>query len=340
MHSIILAGGRGTRLRPLTTTIPKPIVPLMNRPFAHYQINSLARAGISDVVLSLSYLPEVIQTVLGDGSDIGAKLQYAVEPIPLGTAGACRFAAAGFDGPVVVLNGDVFTDLDLTQMIRFHNENRSMATLALFPVADASAYGVVITDRSGRIVQFLEKPGPEAARKIGLTNINAGIYILEPEILDLIDDDQAVSFEYDTFARILELGLPFYGFIMQGNYWRDIGSPQSYLAAHMDCLAGAVKLPEDFLPLTSIRSEQAIIGKDCHLGKDVQILNCVVGPGTVVEEITYIENSVIWGNSRISARSHISSSLIGESCHIGRNVSLNNAILGNETVVADYSRSL
>lgn len=340
MHALILAGGKGTRLRPLTTQIPKPIVPLMNRPFAHYQIDSLVRSGIDDVVLSLNYQPDKISSILGDGSEIGAKLRFAVEPSPLGTAGAYKFAAGDFPGTTIVLNGDIFTDIDFAQILQFHQENRSMATLALYPVTDPTAYGVVVADEKGRIKQFVEKPSKELAKRLGACNINAGIYVLEPEILELVKPSEPTSFEYDIFPKILQLGLPFYGFVMSGNYWRDIGSPQSYLAAHMDCLSG-VMAPSFGTPFRQQETRglpMAIVSEDCLVSEGARIVNSVLGPGTHVEESALIENSVIWSNSRISSSAQIKSSVIGDRCHIGKNVSICNGVLGERTFLADYSR--
>src|SRR6202165_5431769 len=183
MQALILAGGKGTRLRPLTLYTPKPIVPICNRAFLLYQIDTLRRAGIVDITLSLSYQPQKIEQQLGDGSDFGVRLKYKVEPQPMGTAGAYKFAEELIREPTVVFNGDILTDLDLKTVIRQHKERNAVATIVLTPVEDASAYGVVETEKDGRVSRFLEKPKPDEST---CKNINAGTYVLEPQILELI----------------------------------------------------------------------------------------------------------------------------------------------------------
>ena len=202
MQAVILAGGKGTRLRPLTVYTPKPIVPVMNRAFLLYQIEILRRAGITDITLSLSYQPDKIELLLGDGSDFGVNLRFITEPSPLGTGGAYRFAANEIRETTVVLNGDILTDIDLSDVLEFHREKDSEATLALTPVENPSAYGLVETDPDSKVLRFLEKPKPEDLAHITTNTINAGIYILEPTILDLITLGENSSFEYDVFPEI------------------------------------------------------------------------------------------------------------------------------------------
>ena len=316
----------------------------MNKPFVHYQIEGLLRAGIEDVVLSLNYHPEKIEAVLGQGSGLDAKLRFVTEPTPLGTAGAFRYATEGVRDTTVVLNGDIFTDVEISRIVRFHRQKGAKATIALYPVPDPSSYGVVVTDRDDRVMRFVEKPSKEEAARLGASNINAGIYVLEPEILNMIAPGVVTSFEYDVFPHLLSEGLPFYGYVMSGNYWRDIGSPQSYLAAHLDFLSGAIKLPETqrYGRNDGDRSRKitrnAVISEHCVVSDGARVVNSVLGPGTHVDESAVIENSVVWSNSMISASAEIKGSVIGDSCHIGRNVSLNNGVLGERTFLADYSR--
>ena len=190
MHALILAGGKGTRLRPLTVYTPKPIVPVMNRPFLLYQIEILRRAGITDITLSLSYQPDKIEQLLGDGSEFGVEVRYLTEPTPLGTGGAYRFAAEEIDDTTVVLNGDILTEAAISQMIGFHRANRAEATIALTPVADPSNYGLVECDKDRRVKRFIEKPRSDEIGKKKLNNINAGIYVLEPTIRELIKKNE------------------------------------------------------------------------------------------------------------------------------------------------------
>jgi NDP-sugar pyrophosphorylase family protein len=237
MQALILAGGKGTRLRPLTVYTPKPIVPICNRPFLLYQIDTLRRAGIVDITLSLSYQPNKIEQLLGDGSDYGVKLKYTVEPQPMGTAGAYKFAEDLIREPTVVFNGDILTDLDLKTVIREHNERQATATVVLTPVENPQSYGLVETEKDGRIRRFLEKPKPD---EITCNTINAGTYILEPKVLDFLPAGENYSFEYGLFPDLLKREEPFYAHIPPRTYWIDIGTPERYLQVHADLLANRV----------------------------------------------------------------------------------------------------
>src|ERR1043166_8082209 len=207
MQALILAGGKGTRLRPLTVYTPKPVAPICTRPFLLYQIDTLRRAGITDITLSLSYQPFKIEQQLGDGSDFGVKLSYTVEPQPMGTAGAYKFAEDLIREPTVVFNGDIVTDLDLKRVIREHNERKATATIVLAPVENPSSYGVVETEETGRFRRFIETPKPE---ETDCCNINAGTYILDPKVLDFIPAGESYSFEYGLFPDLLARGESFY----------------------------------------------------------------------------------------------------------------------------------
>src|ERR687889_933587 len=238
MQALILAGGKGTRLRPLTVYTPKPIVPICNRPFLLYQIDTLRRAGIHDITLSLSYQPLKIEQQLGDGSDFGVKINYTVEPQPMGTAGAYKFAAELIREPTVVLNGDIVTDLDLKSVIRQHNERKAVATIVLAPVENPSAYGLVETETDGRVRRFSEKPKED---EISCNTINAGTYVLDPSVLDLIPAGEHYSFEYGVFPELLRREAAFYAHVPRDAYWIDIGTPARYLQVHHDILAGRVR---------------------------------------------------------------------------------------------------
>lgn len=343
MQALILAGGKGTRLRPLTVYTPKPIVPVMNRPLMLYQVDLLKKAGITDVTLSLSYQPDKIEQIMGNGSEFGVNLRYITEANPLGTGGAYRFAADSTIETTVVFNGDILTDLDLTAMIKFHRETKAEATIALSPVDDPTRYGVAQTGEDGRILRFVEKP--DAAQLSELSNtINAGVYILEPSILELIAKDTNRSFEYHVFPDILERGLPFYGFVMSGEYWLDIGTPESYLKAHLDLLSDKVKsiaIERTFNSDVATHAEvdrTSVIGEGCTVKPGVRIRNSVIGSGVLIEEKAVIENSVIWSHTRIAAAAEVRNSVIGRSCHIGRNAFVGEgSILGDKTSLTDYT---
>lgn len=345
MQALILAGGKGTRLRPLTVYTPKPIVPVLNRPFILYQIDILSKAGIVDIVLSLSYQPDKIEDLLGDGSDHGVRLRYVTEPNPLGTGGAYRFAADEIRGTTVVLNGDILTDIDISALIDFHNEKRSAATLALARVDDPSAYGLVEIDGGSKVVRFLEKPKPEDVQGLGINTINAGIYVLEPTVLDVIPPKENRSFEYDVFPELLKRGDPFFGYVIENTYWRDLGTPASYLAAHHDLIADKMKHLENGtgsaseIATAAMIDRSSVIGAGCVIKPGARITRSALGPGVHVEEKAVIEDSVIWGHTRVSTGAEVRGAVVGRSCHVGRNASVSDgSVLGDKTSLSDYTK--
>jgi NDP-sugar pyrophosphorylase family protein len=345
MKALILAGGKGTRLRPLTVFTPKPIVPVVNRPFLLYQIEILRRAGISDITLSLSYQPDKIESVLNETDELGVNVRFITEPNPMGTGGAYRLAADDHREPTVVFNGDILTDIDLKKMMSLHRDRKSAATIALAPVDDPSRYGLVETGTDGSVLRFLEKPKPEELDSLAVNTINAGIYILEPSILDLIPKGENRSFEYNVFPSMLDQKTPFFGYVMENEYWRDIGTPDSYLAAHRDVLDGTVK---GFDIDRSARSDVAtaaqvdklsVLGEGCVIKPNARVVNSVLGPGVHLEEKATIENSVVWSHTRISGFAEIRDAVIGRSCHIGRNTSVGSGtVLGDKASLPDYSK--
>lgn len=342
MQALILAGGKGTRLRPLTVYTPKPIVPICNRPFLLYQIDTLRRAGITDITLSLSYQPNKIEQLLGDGSEFGVKLKYTVEPQPMGTAGAYKFAEDLIREPTVVFNGDILTDLDLKTVIREHTEHKATATIVLTPVDNPSSYGLVETETDGRIRRFLEKPKPE---EITCNTINAGTYILEPKVLDLIPSGENHSFEYGLFPELLKRNEAFFAHVPARTYWIDIGTPERYLRVHQDLLANRVARMHvkerrgDFDSATAAEvDEVSIIGDDCQIKPGAQIVNSVLGPGCFVEERARVENSVIWPHTRVGAAAVVSGAIAGRGCHIGRSALVKpGSVLGDKTSLTDYT---
>src|SRR6185503_16953549 len=238
MRAVILAGGEGTRLRPLTLSVPKPVVPVVDRPFLRHQLDLLASAGVRDVVFSVAYRPERVEAVFGDGSAFGVKIRYAVEDTPLGTGGAVRNALELLDDRTIVMNGDVLTDVDLAQLVRRHEQQQASATILLTPVPNPSAYGLVETDASGRVLRFREKPKPE---EITSDTINAGIYILETRVIDLIPPSVSHSIERGFFPALLARGDVVFGPVHRG-YWIDIGTPEKYLQVHRDILGGRFRV--------------------------------------------------------------------------------------------------
>jgi NDP-sugar pyrophosphorylase family protein len=317
----------------------------MNRPFLLYQLEILAKAGVTDITLSLNYQPDKIEDVLGDGNDYGVKLEYVTEPSPLGTAGAYRYAGANITETTIVFNGDILTDVDVSALIARHNKTKAEATIMLTPVEDPSAYGLVETAKDGSVKRFLEKPSPDQLADLNFNTINAGVYILEPSVLELIPEGENCSFEYDVFPNLLRLKRRFYSYILDNNYWRDIGNPASYLAAHMDFLGGRIKgfssgeAGESEIATTAQIDSLSLIGTGCVVKPGVRIVNSVLGPGVHVDEKAVIENSVLWPHTRVSGLAEIQNAVIGRSCHIGKNAYVGSgSVLGDKASLPDYSR--
>src|SRR3954453_11467381 len=234
VQALILAGGQGTRLMPLTSNVPKPVVPLVDRPFIAFMLDWLKGHGVDDVVMSLGNLAEGVRAVLGDGQELGLRLRYTEEPRPLGTGGALKFAEDMLDERFLMLNGDVLTDIDVSAQIAAHERSGARATLALYPVEDPTAYGLVRLNADGSVREFVEKPAPD---QIDTNNISAGVYVLEKSVLELLTTGETASIERDVFPELVGRGL--HGHVAQG-YWMDIGTPERYLQATFDILEGAV----------------------------------------------------------------------------------------------------
>jgi mannose-1-phosphate guanylyltransferase len=350
MKAILLAGGKGTRLRPLTVHTPKPIVPIFNRPFLYYQIDLLRQVPeIDEAILSLNYQPRRIEEIFGEGEGLGLRLRYVVEPIPLGTGGAIRYAGDQLTESVVVFNGDVLTQVDLGAVLRLHRERRAKATIVLTPVENPRAYGLVETDAAGNIQRFLEKPGED---EITCNTINAGIYVLEPDTFDRIPKDTAWSIERSFFPSLIERGETFVAYVYDG-YWIDIGTPAKYLQVHKDIMDGRYSAP----PFSGAHSTAWVAG-DARIEEGVELQGpcfvdegvvvkagahvlpyAVIGRQTHIEEAAVVENAIIWPNGWIGREAHVSSAILGRNCHIGRNAVLaHGAVLGDKTVITDYSK--
>jgi NDP-sugar pyrophosphorylase family protein len=350
MKAILLAGGKGTRLRPLTIHTPKPIVPIFERPFLNYQLDLLKRVPeIDQAILSLNYQPRRIEEIFGDGSETGLNIRYVVEPAPLGTAGAVRYAGESLHESVVVFNGDVLTEVDLPAVIALHRERRAKATIVLTPVENPSAYGLVETDAAGNIVRFLEKPKPD---EITCNTINAGIYVLEPDTFDRIPRDVPWSIERSFFPSLIERGETFVAHVDRG-YWIDIGTPEKYTQVHRDIMDGRFHAAP-FADATS----GAWISPQARLEEGVEVESpCFIDEGTVVkagarigpysvvgrqchiEENARVEGSILWANTRIGQEASVREAILGRQCHVGRNASIDRgAVLGDRSVVTDFSR--
>jgi NDP-sugar pyrophosphorylase family protein len=350
MKAILLAGGKGTRLRPLTIHTPKPIVPIFGRPFLRYQIDLLHQVPeIDEVILSLNYQPRRIEEMFGDGKDLGVRLSYVVEPVPLGTAGAVKYANKSLDEPVVVFNGDILTEVDLAAVVRLHRERRARATIVLTPVDNPTAYGLVETDAESNVRRFLEKPKPE---EITCNTINAGIYVLEPDTFDRIPKDTAWSIERSFFPSLVERRETFVAYVYRG-YWIDIGTPEKYMEVHRDIMDRRFVAPpfdvgqpatwvspearvEDGVTLDGpyYIDEGTIVKTGAHIGP-----YSVLGRQCQIEEDAHVEGSIVWASTRVGRDASVRNSILGRHCHVGRNASLDGrVVLGDKSVVTDYSR--
>lgn len=343
IKAFILAGGKGAHLRPLVLHIPKPIVPLANIPFLFFQIDHIKRAGITEIILGLSYQPRKITDIFGDGMKYGVTMRYTYEDFPRGTAGALKAAENLIDDTTIVLNGDILTDTDLREVIQFHQERKADATIVTARVMNPSGYGLVEADSDGRVVHFLEKP-PED--EITGDTINAGIYVLERSVLDRISREGPQSFEREIFPSMLAEGARIYTYLTRA-YWQDIGSPQKYLEAHYGIISGRVKLPgypQKACPPNNWEKRQvqidsySILDGGCMIKPGVMIENSVLGEDCRVEEGALIKDSVIWSETRIRTNARIERAIVGRQCHIGEGVRLRpGTVLGDKTIVTDYS---
>jgi mannose-1-phosphate guanylyltransferase len=352
MQALILAGGEGTRLRPLTTTVPKPVVPLVDRPFIRFMLDWLRSHGVDDVVMSCGHLASGVRNVLGDGTAFGIRLRYVEEPIPMGTGGAVKYAEPLLDDRFLMLNGDVLTDMDLTAQIAQHERTGARATLALTPVEDPSAYGLVRTRDGGEVTEFVEKPAPD---QIDTRNISAGAYVLERSVLDLLEAEQPASIERDVFPRLVGEGL--YGYVSDG-YWLDIGTPERYLEGTFDILEGTVTSPvqqrmgdgylcvEDGVDSAGRIIPSALVESGCRIGDGARIGGRVVlERGVLVGEQTTIERAVVLQGTEIGRNCTISGCIvgggvrIGDDCHVdGMSVLGEGVTIGSGNVVSNGAR--
>lgn len=335
MKGIIIAGGAGTRLRPLTYTRPKPLIPVVNRPFLEYQVAHLKRHGIDEIIFCTNYMADKIADHFGDGSRFGVSMRYAIEEKPLGTAGAIRNAQslAGRD-TVVVLNGDVLTDFDISSIVRFHKEKKALSTLTLKEVPSPSPYGVIITDDEGRVLEFREPS--EATKKMlaanphveltGVDHINAGIYVMEPEALDAIPTGRPVSVERETYPRFLEEGKAVYAIARDG-YWLDIGRAEQYRQATEAILNRdiSVEVPGEWTAAGYWAQEGVEVEPTAHIAPTVHIgRRARIGAGASVTGKT-----VIGPDCRIGRNATLTDCILEEGVIIGENVTLAHVILDN-----------
>jgi len=325
VQAIVLVGGEGTRLRPLTETVPKPALTLVDRPFLAYMIEWLAGHGVTEVVLACGFLPDVLREALaGEEERAGLKITYVVEPERRGTAGAIRFAAdelgERLERRFLALNGDVLTDLDLTALLRAHAERGASATLGLYPVEDSSAYGLVHSEPEGAVRSFLEKTGEAVPGEI-----NAGMYVLERSVLDLIPPGEEVSIERDVFPRLVGEGL--HGLRLDG-YWMDIGTPGRYLEASWDILEGRVRTRVEATAPGTLIDGAAEVGDGATVGP-----RAVLGRGCRVEPGAEVRDSVLLEGCTVGEGARVRGSILAAGVEIAGGVSLEGAVLGADEKV-------
>jgi mannose-1-phosphate guanylyltransferase/phosphomannomutase len=329
MNAVIMAGGFGTRLRPLTHNLPKPMIPMANKPMMEHIVDLLCEHGITDLVSLLHFQPELIEAHFGDGSEFGVRMRYVAAAEDFGTAGAVKNAESQLAGPFLVISGDLLTDFDLAAAIQFHRERGADFTILLTRVENPLQYGVVITDPDGRISRFLEKP---TWSEVFSDTVNTGIYILEPSVLDLIPREREFDFSKDLFPLMMREGKKLFGYIAPG-YWRDVGDLLEYRLAHQDILAGAVKVKIPGRRMEGLDKEiwlgggtrvdftaglrgAVLIGKDTRVEANARITNSVIGDNCIVEEGAVIADSILWNNVYIGRGAILKENVVGRGTEI------------------------
>lgn len=349
MKAVVMAGGEGTRLRPLTSNQPKPMVPIVNKPCMEHIIELLKRHGLTDIVVTVAFLPQSVRGYFGDGSSLGVSIEYSVEESPLGTAGSVRNAAEHLDETFIVISGDALTDFNLTEIINFHKSKEALITIALKSVENPLEFGVVIVDEEKRIKQFLEKP---SWGQVFSDYVNTGIYVLEPEIFRHIPENTKYDFSQQLFPKMLKRGKPMYGYPCEG-YWQDIGNVNQYLRANHDALDGKVKVNIPGIKLSdniyigeklnldsldNIRGP-ALIGNYAKIDPGAKIQPySIFGNNVVVKDNAETDHCVIDSNTYIGSGAKVSGSIVGKNCEIKPSATIHaNAAIGDECSIGEHS---
>jgi mannose-1-phosphate guanylyltransferase/phosphomannomutase len=347
MKAVVMAGGEGSRLRPLTIGRPKPMVPMVSKPVMGHILDLLKRQGITEVVVTLHFMPEVIQSYFGDGGGLGIKIHYAVEETPLGTAGSVKNAQQYLDEPFVIISGDAVTDINLQEVIAFHQEKGAEATLTLYRVPNPLEYGVIITDADGKITQFLEKP---SWGEVISDTVNTGIYVIDPAVLDLIPEGVSTDWSKDVFPQLLESGRPLYGYVADGS-WTDVGDIGEYMRASGDVLYHRVQTEELGKHIggdvwvgegVEIAPDAQLYGP-IYLGDEVKIKGGVIVHGptvirdyTIVDNRVHIDRSIVWRNCYIGEGAEIRGAIIGRQCTVkSKSVLFEGVVLGDNSIVGE-----
>lgn len=345
MKAVIMAGGEGSRLRPLTCDLPKPMVPIMNVPIMEHIINLLKEHHIKDIAITLMYMPQKIKDYFGNGSNFGVRIHYFIEDTPLGTAGSVKNAETFLDETFIVISGDCLTNIDLKKAIQFHRQKKSLATMVLAKVDVPLEYGVVITDENHAIRGFLEKP---SWGEVFSDTVNTGTYILEPEIFRFIESGERLDFSHHLFPKLLAEGHPLFGFVTE-DYWCDIGDLDAYMQAHYDIFEGKIQVQQDahemrpgvFVGQGTIIGERAKIHAPCCIGSHCRIANgatvdtmTVLGNNNVVEEKVSLKRAVVWNNNYFEHGSEIRGAIIANKVNVKANVSIfENASIGDGCII-------
>jgi NDP-sugar pyrophosphorylase family protein len=306
LTAVVLAGGEGTRLRPLTDDLPKPMLPVLNRPFLDFLIERLVSVGVTKIILAVGYKPEPLVERYGRGQGFGVEIDYTVEDSPLGTSGAVRAVLPQLTETFLVLNGDVVTSVDLRSMIDEHVERREFATIAIHEEDDPSRFGVVQVDGEGFVMRFLEKPkGPRFPSKL----VNSGVYVLEPEALRFVPEDGPSMFETDLFPNMLRMNMMVHSYMWDG-YFLDMGTAESYLAVNRDFLSG--KAPAWHDPTSDVME-----GDGASVSPSATVTGpTVLGPGCVIEDGATVEGSVLWSDVRVGRNARVRGAVLGNGVNI------------------------
>ena len=336
MKAVVLIGGEGTRLRPLTCNIPKAAVPILNRPFMEHLLRYLEKHGVRDIILAMGYLPDPIQRSLGGSIKFGGRLNYLIEEFPLGTAGAVKNAESFLDRTFLVFNGDILTGIDLTAMMRRHREIKPKVSIALTPVDNPTTYGIVETNAQGMVQRFVEKPSWD---KVTTNLINAGIYILEPEVLVHVPKSTPSMFENYLFPRLLKMGEPILSYHSDA-YWIDIGTPEKYLKVNHDLLlqqgVESVRLGKGSkIHHTSRIKGPVLIGEECIIAENVKIKGpAVLGPKCEIGEGTVVEGAILWHHSRVDKWATVRNCILCSGTYVQeRSQVLDNCVVGDGVTV-------
>lgn len=342
-----MAAGFGTRLEPLTLAVPKPMVPIINKPMMHHNLELLRKHGINQVIANIHYHPEQIQNYFSDGSDFGVDLSYSYEEKLMGTAGGVwrmGRVVEKIEETFIVLSSDALTDINLRKLVEFHKSKKALVTIALCPKPNVEDFGIVEIDGDDRIINFKEKP---KAHEVTSNLVNSGIYVFEPEILDLIPADKFYDFGKELFPKLVKEGAAIYGYKMV-EYWSDVGCLNAYLSTNLDAMNGSVRLVmpgkkasshvwvgKNCVISPSARFEgNVMIGDRCEIKSGVVIKDSVIGNTTVIGTETRIADSLIWSDSIVAGDTSISSSIIGNWCRVEESVIIEeNCVISNRVQV-------